>query len=116
MNPGEHRAAALEFLELTGHSIAVQNRLLLSELLWCAAVHSLKSVAKQRGWRNNSHDDLFEVTGRLARELNDHSLRRRSRTASRLRRNMHEGGMSDAALARCRRRVRQLVFQLMIRE
>ena len=53
MNPHEHIAAALDFLALAEYSpIARQNRLLRSEILWCAAAHAVKAVAKQRGWRN----------------------------------------------------------------
>ena len=49
MNPREHIAAALEFLELADGPIAERNRLLRSELLWCAAAHAVKAVAKRRG-------------------------------------------------------------------
>ena len=52
MNPQEHIAAASNFLELADSSIAQQNRLLRSELLWCAAAHAVKAVAKRRGRRS----------------------------------------------------------------
>lgn len=66
MNPQEHTAAALDFLDLADSSIAQQNLLLRSELLWCAAAHAVKAVAKRRGWQNRSHADLFDVTERLS--------------------------------------------------
>ena len=52
MNPREHIAAALDFLALADSPMAQQNRLLRSELLWCAAAHAVKAVAKQQGWQN----------------------------------------------------------------
>ena len=42
-----------------------------SEKGWGAAAHYLKAVAKQRGWRNNSHRDFFTIENRLARETDN---------------------------------------------
>ena len=42
-----------------------------SEKGWGAAAHYLKAVAKQRGWRNNSHRDFFTIKDRLAEETSD---------------------------------------------
>ena len=51
MTPQEHIAAALDFLDMADRPVAQQNRLLRSELLWCAAAHAVKAVAKRRGWQ-----------------------------------------------------------------
>ena len=49
-----------------------------SEKGWGAVAHYLKAVAKQRGWRNESHRDFFTIESRLARETDNpdrlHSL------------------------------------------
>ena len=42
-----------------------------SEKGWGAAAHYLKAVAKQRGWRNNSHRDFFTIKDRLANETDN---------------------------------------------
>ena len=108
MNPQEHIAAAL-FLALADHSpVAQQNRLLRSELLWCAAAHAVKAVAKRRGWQNSSHDDLFDVAKRLSDTV-DVRIGRLFRHASHLHRNMYEGDMTDRDIARYQRSVRRLV-------
>ena len=112
MNPREHIAAALEFLELADGPIAERNRLLRSELLWCAAAHAVKAVAKRRGWRNESHDDLFQVIKFLADGQRNHHLSRWFRRASHLHRNMYEGDLDDRAIARYQGQVRQLVHCL----
>ena len=39
-----------------------------------AAAQIVKAAAEQRGWRNRSHGDLFEVVRRLANEADDSSL------------------------------------------
>ena len=112
MNPRAHIAAAMEFLDLADQPIALRNRLLRSEILWCAAAHGVKAAAKHRGWRNESHDDLFEVVERLAHNLNDARMMHWFRRASRLHRNMYEGRMSDQTIARDQDRVRRLVYRL----
>ena len=42
-----------------------------SEKGWGAAAHYLKAVAKQRGWNNRSHKDLFTINRRLISETDD---------------------------------------------
>ncbi len=112
MNSQEHIAAALDFLALADDSpVAQQNRLLRSELLWCAAAHAAKAVAKRRGWQNSSHDDLFDAANRLSTTV-DVRISRWFGQASHLHRNMYEGDMTDRLMARCQRSVRRLVQRL----
>ena len=42
-----------------------------SEKGWGAVAHYLKAVAKQLGWRNESHRDFFTIENRLARETDN---------------------------------------------
>ena len=110
MNPQEHIAAALDFLALAEDSpIARQNRLLRSELLWCAAAHCVKAAANQYGWANASHDDLFRVVRRLARRIAESALRNAFNIASNLHKNMYEGQMSSSQLTRADATVRRFV-------
>lgn len=78
--------------------IAQQNRLLRSELLWCAAAHAIKAVAKRRGWQNGNHDDLFDVAQRLSTTV-DVRIRRWFHLANLLHRNMYEGEMGEREFA-----------------
>ena len=112
MNPQEHIAAAFDFLELADNRIAERNLLLRSELLWCAAAHAVKAVAKRRGWRNESHADLFQVVGLLARNRRDSDLTDWFKRASRLHRNMYEGEMYEQEIAVAQGQVRRLVQRL----
>ena len=109
MNPQEHIAAALDFLYLSEDSPAAQqNRLLRSELLWCAAAHAVKAFAKCRGWQNSSHDDLFDVAQRLSTTV-DVRIRRWFRQANLLHRNMYEGDMGEQEIAIAQGQVRRLI-------
>lgn len=98
MNPQEHTAAALDFLDLADSSIAQQNLPLRSELLWCAAAHAVKAVAKRRGSQSRSHADLFDVTERLSVSI-DVRIERWFRLANLLHRNMYEGEMGQEEIA-----------------
>ena len=112
MTPQEHIAASLDFLALAEDSpVAQQNRLLRSELLWCAASHAAKAVAKRRGWQNSSHDDLFDVANRLSTTV-DVRIGRRFRQANLLHRNMYEGGMGEREIAIAQGHVRRLLQRL----
>ena len=42
-----------------------------SEKAWGSVAHCLKSIAKRRGWRNQSHRDLSWIVNRLANESDD---------------------------------------------
>ena len=109
MNPQEHIATALDFLALADDSpVAQQNRLLHSELLWCAAAHAVKAVAKRRGWQNSSHDDLFDIANRLSTTV-DVRIGRRFRQTNLLHRNMYEGEMDEQEIAIAQGQVRRLV-------
>ena len=44
---------------------------LASEMIWGAVAHYLKSVAKYRGWPNETHRDLSDIATDLAYETHD---------------------------------------------
>ena len=112
MNPQEHMAAALDFLALAEVSLVAQkNHLLRSELLWCAAAHAIKSVAKRGGWQNRSHADLFDVAERLSVGI-DVRIESWFQMASLLHRNMYEGEMGEQEIATAQEQVRRLVHLL----
>lgn len=108
MNPQEHIAAASDFLELADSSIAQQNHLLRSELLWCAAAHAVKAVAKNRVWQNRSHDDLIDAA-RCLSTTDDVRVWRWFFQANLLHRNMYEGEMDEREIAIAQGQVRRLV-------
>ena len=61
-----------------------------SEKLWGAAAHAVKAVAEQRGWRHDSHRDLFSAVNRLASESGTPEFTRMFRVASELHVNFYE--------------------------
>ena len=67
----EHVEITRRMLEHADECLIDGDLIQASEKGWGAVAHYLKAVAKQRGWRNNSHRDFFTIKDRLARETND---------------------------------------------
>ena len=90
MQANAHLQAAREFLAAAESYSVSTAPLIKSEMLWCAAAHSVKAAANQYGWANDSHDDLFRVVQRLARRLSEPRLAAEFKAANGLHRNMYE--------------------------
>ncbi len=63
---------------LIAHSeieLAKGDRLQASEKAWGAVAHRLKSIADRRGWRYETHSQVFGIVKRLADELGGEELR-----------------------------------------
>ena len=74
MTPSEsdnHIEISLRFLAHADEQLQDGDLPQASEKAWGAAAHYLKAVAKRRGWRNESHRDLFSINSRLIRETDD---------------------------------------------
>jgi uncharacterized protein (UPF0332 family) len=68
-----------------------------SEKAWGAVAHYVKSVAKQRGWRNRSHSDLSDIVVDLAQETDDPSrILNLYRSVGALHTNFYENWLSDS--------------------
>lgn len=67
----EHLAITRRMLGHADEFLHAGDLVQASEKGWGAVAHYLKAVAKQRGWRNESHRDFFTIENRLARETNN---------------------------------------------
>ena len=67
----EHITITQSMIEHAEERLQAGDLVQASEKGWGAVAHYLKAVAKQRGWRNESHRDFFTIKNRLARETND---------------------------------------------
>ena len=89
MDVDEHIEEAFRFLQRARLFTAAPDDLARSEMLWCAAAHIVKAVAVQRGWRNDSHNDLFDVAARINRTIGYPQALAHFRSASSLHSNMY---------------------------
>ena len=94
-----HTETAAAFLLKARAYLDEGDLLQASEKGWGAAARMVKVVAEERGWRHNSHADLFRAVDRLANELDDRQLRRLFRSAGTLHRNFYEGRLPAESVA-----------------
>ena len=109
MDAHDHIRASLRFLQHAGLFDAEQDALARSEMLWCAAAHSVKAFAVQRGWHNDSHDDLFNVAYRINGEIGYSEASAYFNSAASLHNNMYRGFMSRQRLVEEEAKVTEFV-------
>lgn len=112
MDEHDHIRASLRFLQHAALFITEQDDLARSEMLWCAAAHSVKAFAVQRGWHNDSHDDLFDVAGRINGEIGYSDAYAYFSSAASLHNNMYRGFMNRQRLAAEESKVRHFVNRI----
>ncbi len=107
-----HDATGRELLARARAVLAEDDLLQASEKGWGAAAQMVKAVAEARGWRHNSHRDLYRAIDALAAEADDPQLLRLFNSAGALHANFYEGWMTrnsvDAGLAEVEQLVRKL--------
>ena len=107
-----HRATAQGFLARSGGYLADGDLLQASEKGWGAAAHVVKAAAERRGWRHQSHRDLFEIVNRLAEETSDDELRDLFREANALHRNFYSGTMTHSQVRQALGVVDELILRV----
>ncbi len=107
-----HDATGREFLARARAYLAADDLLQASEKGWGAAAQMVKAAAEARGWRHNSHRDLYQAIDRLAAEAGDPQLRVLFASASALHMNFYEGWMPRAMVESCLSQVEDLVAKL----
>jgi stage V sporulation protein SpoVS len=70
-----------------------------SEKGWGATAQMVKAVAVFRGWKRQSHGDLYRIVSNLATELDDQEIRNLFRSANDLHQNFYEGRMTQDFVA-----------------
>ena len=109
MEAHDHCRAAFRFLQLAELFTIEQDPLAKSEMLWCAAAHIVKAVAKQEGWENRTHEQLFDAAAGINDALGIPGAYSDFSTAHRLHQNMYEGFMRDDEIADAESRVCRFV-------
>ena len=69
MNANQHAQEAQRFLQRAGFFTAESDSQARSEMFWCAAAHIVKALAAQRGWDNNTHNELFDCALQINRAI-----------------------------------------------
>ena len=66
-----HMEISRDFLHRANAYLQAGDMIQASEKGWGAAAHYLKAVAKQRGWQDGAHAQLFRINRRLANETGE---------------------------------------------
>ena len=90
-----HADTVEAFLAKARAYLAEGDLLQASEKAWGAAAQTVKAAGEQRGWRYQSHGDLFQIVERLADEQNDEELLSLFHVANSLHQNFYEGWQTD---------------------
>ena len=72
----------------------------------------IKAIAEDRGWKHNSHADLYRIIDRLVKETGDKGIHNRFTTANGLHQNFYENWGSADYVARGLANVRELLDKL----
>ncbi len=100
-------------LRYAGQEFETGELFLASEMAWGAVAHYLKSVAKYRGWRNETHQDLNDIATDLAYETNSPAIiMRLYRTVGDLHANFYEDWLSDSQVSDGMNDAEELILRL----
>ena len=113
MNAQEHRQAARDFLNVVDAGAAAGRPLLLSELMWGAATHAIRSYARWQGWRVGKSQRLIELLDLIVDDCGDASLPEGFGKAALLHANFYNGFMDDDAVAENQAIVRDFVERVL---
>ncbi len=88
-----HNAAGRDFMAKAWKYFHEGDLVQASEKGWGAAAQMVKAAAEVRGWRHQSHGELYQAIDMLADESDDEHLRELFHAASALHINFYEGWM-----------------------
>lgn len=107
-----YRETSEEFLRRARDDLAAGDLIQASEKGWGAAAQAVKSVAARRGWRHQSHRDLYAIVGRLVAESGNRHLGTLFSVASSLHMNFYEHWLRGEMVANGLDLVEELVATL----
>lgn len=107
-----HTETAQTFLNQARSELEQGDLVQASEKGWGAAAQIVKATAEQRGWRHQSHRDLFQVVERLAEEMDDNALIDLFQVASSLHMNFYEGWQTRQMVGRALMSIETFVSRL----
>ena len=99
-----YQEAARQLLAQGFEELAAGDSRQASEKGWGATAQMIKAIASHRGWKHDSHANLYRVIDRLVNETGDDAIRSLFSTGNGLHQNFYEnwgeadyvaGGLSD---------------------
>ena len=66
-----HEPHSRRLMEHANQQLAKGDQVQASEKVWGAIAHQIKAIANQRGWKYETHQQVYGISGRLAKETED---------------------------------------------
>ena len=107
-----HIETSRRFITQAEAELCAGDEMQACEKAWGAAAHAIKSVAETRGWRRDTHADLFGVARSIARMAGDPEIRTLFDSASAMRKNFYEGWLDYDYIVDCMEDVKRLLAKL----
>ena len=113
MTAAEHAQTALVFLAASDREFAAGDHLQGSEKLYGAATQAIIALCQQRGWRYQSHRDMYQALSALAREYDDPFIPAGFAAASRFHEHFFHDYLEDYEIESGRPGVHQFVRKML---
>ena len=107
-----HMETSQGFMPQAEAALIAGDEIQACEKAWGAAAHAIKSVAEMRGWRRDTHSDLFRAVDNIVRLTGDLEIYLLFNNANALRQNIYEGWLSEEHIAQDIERVKRLLTKL----
>ena len=109
----KHTHIAHQFLDASDEFFEQGDIIQVSEKLWGATAHAIKSICIRRRWRHGKYAHLREAVYRLTEETGDGSLIDGFNIAYSHHLNFYNDSMEDEDVGLARARIRRLVYDIM---
>ena len=93
-SPNKYTEISQRLIQQAEEELQKGDPLQASEKAWGAVAHAVKSIAEQRGWRHNSHEFLYAISGQIADESGRPDMRAMFRSANAMHTNYYENWMA----------------------
>ena len=107
-----HMETSRRFITQAEAELVAGDEMQACEKAWGAVAHAIKSVAETRGWRHDTHADLFRVVDNIVRLSGDAEIHPLFDDANALHQNIYEGWLSEEHIAQNIERVKRLLTKL----
>ncbi len=107
-----HAVHSRRLLEHAAEMIAQGDRIQASEKIWGAAAHSLKAIAQERAWPNDSHADGFAIVQHISDQIGEQEISDLFAIASDTHQNFYEDRYELNVLNRRLQAITRLVMLL----
>ena len=89
-SPDKYTEMSQRYIQQAEEEFQKEDLCRASEKAWNAVVHAVKAIGEQRGWRHDSQERLFTISGQIAEELERPDLARLFRSVAGVHFNVYE--------------------------